>query len=122
MVDWKADAEEALKALSDAAPLLVADVPQLAPLAPFLPLIGITLKGVSIVQTQTGGSTAEAVSAVAATLTPGMANAQALTAAAPHPQPTAAAAVTAAKAAAGAATLDDAAGHAPAGLRTLTAH
>src|SRR5215475_8699352 len=96
-MDWEGDAEEALKALQDAAPTLMNDVPQLKALSGFLPLLGITLSAVTTVQNATGGTTAEAVQAVAQTLTPGMDSSGALSVAATPSDPGAAvSAVTAA--------------------------
>jgi hypothetical protein len=70
-MDFYADIDEALAALKDSAPTLMADVPALAPLAPFLPLLGLAMTSVSIVQGATGGSLQQAVQTVAQHLTPG---------------------------------------------------
>ena len=116
-MDWKADAEEALTTLRDVTPVLLGDVPQLAP---FMPLLAIALKGVTIVQQATGGTTTEAVAAVAQTLTPGMSDAPALSRTA-FPSSAATTAVTAAGKAAEAKSLDEATAHATAALTALAA-
>ncbi|PWT73949.1 MAG: hypothetical protein C5B60_07505 [Chloroflexi bacterium] len=76
MVDLKADAIEALQSLKKNASKIAADFPALAP---FLPLAGILLHSVHLVQEATGGDTSHAVQSVGATLTPGLPNAPMLT-------------------------------------------
>jgi hypothetical protein len=86
-MDFYADIDEALAALKDSAPTLMADVPALAPLAPFLPLLGLAMTSVSIVQGATGSSLQQAVQTVAQHLTPGQADSTILSLPAPAAQP-----------------------------------
>lgn len=86
-MDLFADVDEGLQALKDAAPTLIKDVPLLAPLVPFLPLLGIAMNAVSTVQDATGASLPDAVKQVAQTLTPGAPDSAALTQAAPTSVP-----------------------------------
>lgn len=69
-------AVKALSTLKDAAPVIAKNYPALAK---FLPLFGIALHAVHVVEEATGHDTSGAVGSVASTLVPGSANAPALT-------------------------------------------
>lgn len=86
-MDIFADIDEGLQAIKDSAPTLMADVPALKALAPWLPLLGITMQAVDTVQTAQGGTLAQAVQTVAQHLTPGQPDTSVLTQAAPASAP-----------------------------------
>lgn len=68
-MDFEADAGEAFKVLQDTVPAVVKDVPELQPLVPFLPAIGILLQVIDAhVGADPGTSTGDAVAAAATAL------------------------------------------------------
>jgi hypothetical protein len=117
--EWRADAEEALTVLKEVAPGAVVADPELAPLAPFLPLLGIALRAVTVVAQVRDCPTDEAVHAVASHLTPGMGDSEELVQSGGVPPDGARAAAAAAAATAATSSAEQAAGSAQNALQLL---
>jgi hypothetical protein len=115
--EWRADAEEALNALRGLPPLIVGT--EQAALAPFLPLLGFALRGVTVVAEARECPTDEAVHAVACHLTPGMGDSDELVQSGGVPPDGARAAAAAAAATAATSSAEQAAGTAQNALQLL---